>query len=180
MAKHKIHLIDTNILDCLFEVKGKSSGCGKKEIERKIKNITKNGEYILLPLPMLIECGNHIGYAKDVKASEKLINYFQKSLNTESPWLDFDTQNKFWDKNKLKEAMKYWDKKFVKEGIGLGDFFLILVKNYYKAIHPDWEIEIWSNDGGVTKKLISFSFQEHKKLQEIFAPKKTRNRRKRN
>ena len=69
LMKHKVYIVDSNILLCLVEsnkhsIIGNGDEWNKEKIEKKLNLLDKDGETVAIPLPMMIETSNIIGHDK--------------------------------------------------------------------------------------------------------------------
>lgn len=149
----KVNIIDTNFLLCYLEVPGKKTIANgfdwdSESIAEMIKECQKNCETIVIPLPMMIEAGNIIGHEKAKKSCEGLIEMINNTFESEAPWHSFHEQKCFWESETLSLALSKW-KEQINAKIGLGDFLLLLLKDYYLNKMRHSEVTIWTGDVAV-------------------------------
>ncbi|MGL4672147.1 hypothetical protein [Cetobacterium sp.] len=176
----KIYIMDTNILCTYLGIKGKQTlGNGdiwnKESIEEMISEIEKNNHTIALPLPMVIEAGNNIGHAKDRIGFLKLKELLEKTFDETAPWHSFNEQKIFWEEGKLKEILEKWGDLIFHE-IGLGDFMVLALKDYYRLSSEGrrYEVEIWSGDEAL-KNYEDIEIFKSEKIKSNRVERKSRN-----
>ena len=148
----RIAIIDTSILCCWLKVPGKET-CGSSDkiidynsANNMIKKAMDDGMYLVLPLAVIIETGNHIAHAKNsdrYKIAKALGKIMNKAADEESPWSAFTEQNNLWDANSLKQLAKEWPEKAARE-VSLGDATISKVADYYSLM--GCEVSILSGD----------------------------------
>ncbi|MGL5934943.1 MAG: hypothetical protein ACRCZI_04895 [Cetobacterium sp.] len=153
---NKLHIVDTNILCCYLQIPGKETVGSSKEwtlekIEQKIEQIHKNAEGIVIPLPMMIELGNHIGHGQYRSSYSRLKELIKKTIDFKAPFHAFNEQQVFWQGNGLLNIVERWEEHFYTSNAGLGDILVLALASYFKTNLSGrrYEVEIWSADNGL-------------------------------
>lgn len=163
----KLYIMDTNILCCYLKIPGKEVvGNGKQwnfeTIMKKINEIEKDKGSIVIPLPVMIELGNHIGHEKDYERHGALEELIEKTIENTAPFHSFNQQRSIWKDENLKKIISEWKKYLFqdssrdesidkKKGLGLGDIFVLALASYFKTDQSGhrYDVEIWSADNGI-------------------------------
>lgn len=150
--KNKIAIIDTSILCCWLKVPGKETcGSGDRIIDfhsadNMIQKAIDDGKYLVLPLAVIIETGNHIAHAKygdRYEIARELGTIMNKAADEESPWSAFTEQGNLWNADSLKKLAKEWPADAARE-VSLGDATISKVADYYSSM--GCEVSILSGD----------------------------------
>lgn len=163
----KLYIMDTNILCCYLKIPGKEVvGSGKQwdfeKINEKISEIEKGKDSIVIPLPVMIELGNHIGHEKNYEKHGALEDLIEKTIENTAPFHSFNQQKNIWKDENLKKIISEWKKYLFqdssrdessdkKKGLGLGDIFVLALASYFKTDQSGhrYNVEIWSADNGI-------------------------------
>jgi|GEM_PF-4609624 len=150
--KHKVYIMDTNLLLCLVDSKNHGTvGSGEKWTKESLLELLEGvdslGETVAIPLPMIIEGSNLIGHDKEIVAGENLIEILNKTFNGNRPFREFKEQSLFWEDERIKEALNHW-KDYIYNELGLGDFLVLLLKDYYEDV-KNFTVEIITGDNAL-------------------------------
>ncbi|MCB5286843.1 MAG: hypothetical protein LHW64_03460 [Candidatus Cloacimonetes bacterium] len=138
-----ICIIDTTIFLEILNVPNKAAQ--HKQTMAELKEKISAGEFLFLPMPTIIETGNHIAQNGDGdqrrKAALRFVNHIEKALEGDSPFtpIDFLTS----------EKLKTWLKEFpdsAMRGSGLGDLSIIKDWERQCKLHKAMRVYIWSLD----------------------------------
>lgn len=168
--KHKVYIMDTNLLLCLVDSQnhgkvGNGEKWTKESLLELLKGVDSLGETIAVPLPMIIEASNLIGHDKEMLAGENLIDVLNKTFNGNRPFREFKEQSLFWEDERIKEALNHW-KDYIYNELGLGDFLVLLLKDYYEDV-KNFKVEIITGDNALksleNNKLFKFKTKGSKR-----------------
>lgn len=153
---NKLHIIDTNILCCYLQIPGKetvgsSDIWNLEKIEEKINKISENNEGIVVPLPIMIELGNHIGHEQCRDSYLRFKELIRKTIDFQAPFHAFNEQRIFWEGKALLDIVEQWGGHFYSSDAGLADILILALASYFKTNLSGrrYEVEIWSADGGL-------------------------------
>lgn len=172
----KLHIIDTNILCCYLKIPGKDTlkDWDIKKIEEKIEDISIKEEGIVIPLPMMIEIGNHIGHLQHRESYLRLSELIKKTIDLEAPFHAFNEQKIFWEGKSILHIVEEWEKHLYTTKVGLGDILILALASYFKTNLSGrrYDVDIWSadNDVNLLREIDFFS----EKLEPKKETKKTR------
>ena len=154
----KIVILDTSIMCCWLNVYKKDT-CGpdndkwdKARVDEFINNKIKEGATLVLPLPVIIETGNHIAQASSMRyeCAVEFIEFIKKAVDEESPWAAFSRQSYLWDGKKIKDLLAVWPEliRHDKKGnLSMGDIMIKAVADFYSSF--DNEVIILTGDQGL-------------------------------
>lgn len=155
MAK-KVLILDTSIL-CVWlklpgmdaiEKKGEPK-IGQTEVLKKINKEIADKTRIVLPLAVVIECGNHITQIKkgdSTKYIKQFADFIMKSIDGTEPWDVFSNQTVLFSKENFKALVSRW-KELSQSGISMGDASIIQVAEFYNSL--GYTAEIYTGDTGL-------------------------------
>ena len=158
MVKGKIIIIDTSIMCCWLNICGKET-CGSHEniwdhekVKQFIEDETKAGSTLVLPLPVIIETGNHIAQASSgrYECAVEFIDIINKAVDEKSPWAAFSGQQDLWDGEKIKDLISRWPelvKPDEKGNLSMGDLMIKAVADFYAPLGN--EVVILTGDKGL-------------------------------
>ncbi len=137
--------IDTSVMLNILDVPGRNAD--REDILAEFKVIDSSRESLYIPLPTIIETGNHIAHINDDRARRACADKFAKMLNAlsdeEAPWKLYGYELK---PNDIKEiANQFINSATAKTGIG----DLCIVYFYEKYINNTsalGKVMIWSTD----------------------------------
>ena len=152
----KILVLDTSILCVWLGVPGKDT-CGqdndrwdKKRVADKITEEERQGTQFVMPPACLIETGNHIAKAdckNRFELAQKLVDLLCKSLDEESPWIQFlNPQAGICNEDYLRALASSWPPKAA-EKISIADATISDVAEYYAQ--QGRQVEILTGDAGL-------------------------------
>ena len=140
---------------CLAGGSGKGY-CGPKDdkwnkdrVDKKIEEEESAGTTCVLPLATIIETGNHIAQAHQLryKCAGKLAQIMQKIAHETKPWAAFSVQIDLWSNEKFIALAEKWPE-FAKSELSLGDVTIVDVAKYYEKI-DSLSVEILTADKGL-------------------------------
>ena len=152
--KNKVLVMDTSYLCCWLGIPGKET-CGKRgnvwdesKVTGLIDEETKKGATLILPLAAIIETGNHIAQASNLRyeLAKKLANIMLKAADEESPWGAFTTQGELWENEGLKKLANEWPELAVQK-LTIGDASIKNVAEFYARAGNI--VEILTGDDGL-------------------------------
>jgi len=120
-----------------------------EDVENKINVETGNGARIVLPLAVVIECGNHVAQIKGrdrapyVSAFASMI---ENAIDGVAPWDVFSVQSTLMSPDALKELVAEW-KRLGVSGLSMGDTSIKKVAEFYAA--KGIVAEIYTGDDGL-------------------------------
>ena len=154
----KIVIIDTSIMCCWLNVCNKET-CGpendkwdKARVDDFINSMIKEGASLVLPLPVIIETGNHIAQASSMRyeCAVEFIEVIKKAVDEKSPWAAFSRQSYLWEGEKIKDLIASWPelvKPNKKGNLSMGDIMIKAVADFYSSF--DSEVKILTGDQGL-------------------------------
>jgi hypothetical protein len=157
-VENKVIIIDTSIMCCWLNVCGKET-CGSDEdkwnydrVTSYIDSETKQGSTLVLPLPVIIETGNHIAQAKQMRyeCALQFVEVITKAVDEITPWAAFTRQLDLLDGNNIKELIRKWPelvKAEQKGNLSMGDIMIKSVADYYASFGN--EVVILTGDAGL-------------------------------
>lgn len=144
-----ICIVDTSILCELLQVPNMSDGYAEHRAALEAK--VENGESLLVPMPAVLETGNHIGQngsgGQRRKAAQRFVSFIESAIAGDAPF----TPTPFPDV----EEMRGWLSQFpdwaarVDEkgrGSGLGDLAIQREWDRQRRLNPMRRVYIWSKD----------------------------------
>jgi hypothetical protein len=137
-----ICLLDTSILCELLEIPDK---CGSfAEVTSELERRVQQRESLLLPLPAVLETGNHIGQNGDGRqrraAAERFIRLVRDAIDGKTPFVPTPFEA---------EAWRDWLDEFpdwAGRGSGWGDLTILKEFDRQCALNPGRLVYIWSTD----------------------------------
>lgn len=154
----KVIIIDTSIMCCWLNVYGKET-CGsdidkwdKARVDKFIEEETKTGATLVLPLPVIIETGNHIAQAKSnrFECASEFVEVINKAVDEKTPWAAFSRQSYLWNGDKVKELITNWPelvKPDEKGNLSMGDIMIKAVADFYTTLGS--KVTILTGDQGL-------------------------------
>ena len=80
-------------------------------VNAKIESEIAEGTLLVLPLASIIETGNHITQIKGRDRMSFVVEFgkkIQQSIDGDSPWAAFSSQNALWEGNHLRDVIGRW------------------------------------------------------------------------
>lgn len=141
-----VSFIDTSIVMNLLEIPQRCQDA--KEIKKEFKKAVESDEVLILPMPTIIESGNHISHIADGNIRrEKAIKFqtfLRKTALQEAPWKLYGVEFTSDDLLALAEEFPDYAQKME---MGIGDMSIIRFYEKYKNDIPAiGKIRIWSTD----------------------------------
>lgn len=139
-------VVDTSIFCEILALPGKSSLLAD-EHRKEFVTKAKSGEALLLPLAVVIECGNHVGQIRNGHARQSAAVAFVKQVTnalagtapfTITPLLRLDE----W--STMLARFPEWALLYQS---GIGDLSIVDVYERQCVLHPHRRVYIWSLDG---------------------------------
>lgn len=141
-----VRFIDTSIVMNLLKIPQRCQDFEmvKKEFDKAIKQ----NDTMILPMPTIIESGNHISHISDGNLRRdkalKFKEFLQKTANEEAPWQLYGVNFTREDLLAIAEDFPDYAQKFE---MGIGDMSIIRFYEKYKNEIPAiGRIMIWSTD----------------------------------
>jgi len=133
----RVLVVDTSILCVLLDVPGKTV-CGsqnnlwdKARVDSVLESEKEQGAFLVLPLAVIIETGNHIAHSQNAwECASAFCEIIKKSLDAESPWVSFSQQDVLWSKENLHTLANEWPE-YAKSSFSIGDMTIKMVAEYY-------------------------------------------------
>ncbi len=154
MPNKRVLIFDTTILCCLLKVPGKETAGPDNDRwdSNRVSDLVKHEEGLqstfVLPLATLIETGNHIAQAPQLRheCATELGKYLVAAAAGKSPWAAFTEQTGLWEADNLRKLAARWpDLAAAKHAIG--DATIVDVAEYYAS--ADFEVQILTADQGL-------------------------------
>ncbi|NJD04039.1 MAG: hypothetical protein FIA99_15905 [Ruminiclostridium sp.] len=156
---HKVIILDTSVMCCWLDICGKET-CGpendkwdNKRVGNYIKAETESkNATLVLPLPVIIETGNHIAQApaRRYECAKEFVEIINKAVDEKSPWAAFSRQKDLWDGDQIKKLVEIWPE-YVKEqkgkNLSMGDIMIKSISDFYAEMGD--EVVILSGDQGL-------------------------------
>jgi hypothetical protein len=146
-----ICVVDTNYLDELFGIPGKSSEARKKEVRQRMKAALETGSLLVVPIPCLFELANHISRVKDGGTRRKLAGQILESVRTSidksKPWLLKPEPTEDFPSLFL-QAYEDFANQYASREVGLTDCYAVLEARRLKKEHHrrSAKVHIWTTD----------------------------------
>ena len=150
----KVLILDTSMLCVWLDVPGKQT-CGEGDnlwtaarIHQVIEEEINKGTTLVLPLASIIETGNHIAQAPELRHEKAiaLAELIAKTADGRSPWAAFAAQVELWESDALKKLADEWVS-LAPRKISLGDVAIKAVADYYARLGS--AVEILTGDKGL-------------------------------
>ena len=147
-------IIDTSVMCCLLDIPGKQT-CGpdhdKWDTDRAKEALKKAGEEgatLVLPLATLIETGNHIAQAPQLRyeLATDFAQYVRLAADGQSPWAAFTDQADLWGQDQLRQLAATWPA-LAAGNTSIGDATIKDVAEYYAK--GGFKVEILTGDAGL-------------------------------
>jgi hypothetical protein len=144
-------IIDTSVLCVWLQVPGFDS-CGSgvqcwdfTRIDARIRSAVEMHFALVLPLATIIETGNHIAHARQLRRERALdlADLMRKAADETTPWAAFTEQADLWSGDNLKKLADTWPD-LAAARLALGDATIKDVAEYYSAM--GFEVSILSGD----------------------------------
>lgn len=138
-----ICLLDTSIFCNVLMVPGRCAD--QEEIVGEMESKIELGESLLLPLATIIETGNHIAHCprgdQRRRAAKRLVDSIKAAAEGRAPW----TPTRPLD---IQEMLKWIDSfpGYAIKDASLADLTIIKEFDYFRELHPNRHIYIWSLD----------------------------------
>lgn len=156
--KHKVLVIDTNVLCVWLKVPGMPStgpagdAWDHARIEAEIQRRIADGYKIVLPISVIVETGNHITKAckthtADATAAQATFAAnVQQMIDGTSPWIPWYDQP--FDSDKLRAVMDTWSAGNAFTHLAIGDIFVDQVCAEYTKM-AGYEVVVFTKDRGL-------------------------------
>ncbi len=151
--RKKVLVVDT-CLACVWQKVPGMETAGSDEnrwdferVDEKINTEIEKGTLLVLPLASFIETGNHITQikAQDRKPYvEKFGKMIVESIDGQSPWATYGSQNKLWEGGHLREVVNRWIEMNKIGKHSFGDVSILDVATAYR--YADYDVEILTAD----------------------------------
>lgn len=144
-------IIDTSILCVWLRIPGFDS-CGPDhqrwdfaKIEDEIASAVEMRFTLVLPLATIIETGNHIAHAPELRRERALdlADLMRKAADETTPWAAFTEQADLWSGDNLKNLADIWPHLAVTK-LSIGDATIKDVAEYYSAM--GFDVRLLSGD----------------------------------
>jgi len=119
------------------------------DVVNKIKEETDNGSRIVLPLAVVIECGNHVAQIKGRDRApyvQSFAEMIENAIDGIAPWDVFSVQSTLMSPEALKELVNEW-KRLGVSGLSMGDTSIKKVAEFYAS--KGFDAEIYTGDDGL-------------------------------
>jgi hypothetical protein len=150
----RVLILDTSVLCCWLEVPGKqeagpvSDRWNHARIDTLLRSEGAKGSTFVLPIATLIETGNHIAQAPQLRfdCATQLANHLREAADARSPWAAFTEQSALWEAGNLRELADNWPR-LAAGGMSIGDATIKDVAEYYAR--AGYAVEILTGDAGL-------------------------------
>lgn len=141
-----VRFIDTSIVMNLLEIPQRCQDA--KKIKEEFNKVIRDNETLILPMPTIIESGNHISHISDGNIRRdraiKFQTFLRKTALQEAPWKLYGIEFSSEDLLVLAEQFPDYAQKME---MGIGDMSIIRFYEKYKEDIPAiGRIMIWSTD----------------------------------
>lgn len=116
-------------------------------VNAKIESEIAEGTLLVLPLASIIETGNHITQIKGRDRMSFVVEFgkkIQQSIDGDSPWAAFSSQNALWEGNHLRDVIGRWMSMNETGKHSLGDVSILDVATAYRS--AGFHVEILTAD----------------------------------
>lgn len=175
----KVLIVDT-CLACVWmrvpemEVAESDNDCWDyNRVNTKIEYEIAEGTLLVLPLASIIETGNHITHIKRRDRMPYVMDFgekIQKSIDGDSPWAAFSSQNALWEGNHLRDVVGRWVSMNKTGKHSFGDVSILDVATAYRA--AGFQVEILTADS----LLKSYETVDLQQLDLPAPPRRRRNK----
>ena len=144
-------ILDTSILCVWLRIPGFDS-CGPDthrwdfaKIQEEITSAVEMHFTLVLPLATIIETGNHIAHATELRRERalELADLMRKAADETSPWAAFTEQADLWSGDNLKRLADGWPD-LASARLTIGDATIKDVAEYYSAM--GFDVRLLSGD----------------------------------
>ena len=150
----KILILDSSVLCCWLKVPGKDTAGPQgdqwtyQRINTLIQQEQQKGSTLVLPIASLIETGNHIAQATNLRhqCATELARCLTDTADAKSPWAAFTDQTVLWEPDQLLKIAQDWPP-LAAGGMSIGDATIKHVAEYYAQ--AGWHVEILTGDAGL-------------------------------
>jgi hypothetical protein len=141
VGSKSVLIVDTDILCVWLKIPGFDS-CGPDvqrwdfpRIDGEITTALELHFTLVLPLATIIETGNHIAHAAELRRERALdlANLMRKAADETTPWAAFTEQAELWSGSNLKTLAEVWPD-LAATGLTIGDATIKDVAEYYSAM----------------------------------------------
>lgn len=150
----KVLILDSSVLCCWLRVPGKDTAGPQEDqwtygrINTLIQQEQKQGSTLVLPIASLIETGNHIAQAVNLRheCATALAKCLTDTADAQSPWAAFTDQSVLWEPNQLQKIAQDWPP-LAAGGTSIGDATIKHVAEHYAQ--AGFHVEILTGDAGL-------------------------------
>jgi hypothetical protein len=150
----RVLIIDTSVLCVWLKIPGKDE-CGSandrwdyRRVDAMFTREKNEGTTLVLPLTTIIETGNHIAQAADLRyeKARELANMMKMAADQTTPWAAFTEQSDLWTADGLNRLSNEWPELAAKK-LSIGDCTIKQVAEFYAK--AGYEVEIATGDAGL-------------------------------
>ncbi|WP_292054696.1 MULTISPECIES: hypothetical protein [unclassified Martelella] len=147
----RVAIIDTSLMCCWLKVPGHQTAGSEPDrwdydrTSKEIKSALEADFQLVFPLTTLIETGNHISHASNLRfeTAKNFADILRKASQGEEPWTPFSEQFATVGEHSLSSIVEEWPKAAAR-GLSLGDFLITTVADYYSL--ASFEVKILTSD----------------------------------
>lgn len=150
----RVLILDTSVLCCWLKVPGKdetgpvNDRWNHDRIDALLKQERLMNSTFVLPIATLIETGNHIAQAPNLRfeRATDLAAYLREAAEAKSPWAAFTDQSQLWGTENLRALADSWPQ-LANSRISIGDATIKDVAEFYAK--AGYFVEILTADAGL-------------------------------
>lgn len=150
----RVLILDTSVLCCWLQVPGKEEAgpahdrWNHDRIDTLLTAERTKGSTFVLPIATLIETGNHIAQAPQLRfeRATDLAHHLRAAADASSPWAAFTEQSDLWQADNLRRLAEHWPA-LAATKLSIGDATIKDVAEYYAR--ASYAVEILTGDAGL-------------------------------